>query len=100
MPLPFDTAFLIDLAGIAVMGLGLLQLIRLRRKIPGGMVGQSWKALTVLVTLFTAAYLGVPFLGSLPADSIRMIIAVIFLFGAVYVVATVVLLDRILEALA
>lgn len=100
MPISIDSAFLLDLAGVVLMLLGLAALLRLRSKVPGGLVGQSWKALTALVSLFTVAYLGAPFMGSLPADSIRMVVAVIFLFGAIYVLATVVLLHRILDALA
>jgi len=95
-----DTAFFINAAGIAIMIYGLVDILLLRSKIPGGQVGKAWKLLTLLIALFTAGYLVSPFFSSLPADSIRMIVSLIFLFGAVYVILTVRLLYRIIAELA
>ena len=95
-----DPPFLIDALGIAIMIYGFFELVLLRSKVPGGMVGKSWKTLTMLVGLFALGYLATPFFGALPADAIRMFVAVIFLFGAIYVAITVRLLFRIIEELA
>jgi hypothetical protein len=94
-----DTAFFINAAGIAIMIYGLVDILLLRSKIPGGQVGKAWKMLTLLIALFTAGYLVSPFFSALPADSIRMIVSLIFLFGAVYVILTVRLLYRIIAEL-
>jgi hypothetical protein len=94
-----DTAFVINAIGIAVMIYGLFDVLLLRSKIPGGQVGKAWKLLTALIALFTVGYLVSPFFSALPADSIRLIVAFIFLFGAVYVILTVKLLYRIIAEL-
>lgn len=100
MGVAFDLPFFINAAAIAVMIVGLFMVLGLRSKIPGGAVGKAWRVLTGLVVLFTVGYLGTPFFGLLPADSVRMVFALIFLFGAVYVVVTVRLVHRIIDELA
>ena len=100
MNLQFDSVFFVDLAGIAVMLYGLAQILSLRKKVPGGMVGRYWRALTALVAMFMLGYLATPFFALLPPNSIRMIVALVFLFGAIYVALTVRLLYRIIEELA
>ena len=95
-----DTAFFINAIGIAIMIYGLVDVLLLRSKIPGGQVGKAWKALTLLIGLFTVGYLVSPFFSTLPADSIRIIVSLIFLFGAVYVILTVRLLYSIIAELA
>jgi hypothetical protein len=100
MGVQIDTAFFINAAGIAIMIYGLVDVLMLRSKIPGGQVGKAWKALAALIGLFTIGYLASPFFGALPADSIRTIVALIFLFGAIYVILTIRLLNRIITELA
>lgn len=60
----------------------------------------SWRVLELLVVLFTLSYLATPFAGSLPEESLRLIVSLIFLFGAVYVVITVKLIHRIIRVLS
>ena len=71
----------------------------LRRKIPGGVVGKQWQFLTLLVSLFTAGYFVTPFFNLLSPNVINLIVALIFFFGAVYVLITVRLIYRIIEEL-
>ena len=87
----------INIAAIAVMLYCLITVFRLRAKIPGGVVGEQWSTLTFLVTLFTAGYFVTPFFTSLPADVINVLVALIFFFGAVYVLITIRLIYRIIE---
>lgn len=96
----FDTTFAINIAGIAIMLYGLVAIVLMRTKVPGGVVGRNWKILTALVAMFTLAFLSTPFLGELPAESLRMIMSLVFLFGAIYVTLTVRLLYRIIEELS
>jgi hypothetical protein len=100
MGVEIDLPFFINAAAIAVMIFGLFMVLGLRSKIPGGAVGRAWRILTGLIVLFTLAYLATPFFGLLPADSVRMVFALIFLFGAMYVVVTVRLVQRIIDELA
>ena len=53
----------------------------------------------LLVVLFTAGYLTTPFFGSIPEETLRLIVGAIFLFGALYVVLTVKLIHRIIREL-
>ena len=89
----------INVAAIAVMLVCLYMVFTLRSKIPGGGVGKQWRLLTVLVTLFTVGYFVTPFFTMLPANIINLIVALIFFFGAIYVLITVRLIFRIIEEL-
>lgn len=87
----------INIASIVVMLICLATVFKLRANIPGGVVGKQWGYLTVLVTLFTLGYFVTPFFASLPPDVINLMVALIFFFGAVYVLITVRLIYRIIE---
>jgi len=87
----------INVAAIAVMLFCLATVYKLRSNIPGGVVGKQWGLLTTLVTLFTLGYFVTPFFSSLPTDVINLVVALIFFFGAVYVLITVRLIYRIIE---
>lgn len=89
----------INVAAIAVMLVCLYLVFTLRSKIPGGVVGKQWRFLTFLVTLFTLGYFVTPFFTLLPANIINLIVALIFFFGAIYVMITVRLIYRIIEEL-
>jgi hypothetical protein len=89
----------INIAAIAVMLLCLYQVMTLRGKIPGGVVGKQWRLLTFLVSLFTLGYFVTPFFPLLPTQVINLIVALIFFFGAIYVLITVRLIYRIIEEL-
>lgn len=89
----------ISVAAVAVMLMCLYLVFTLRSKIPGGVVGKQWQFLTFLVSLFTAGYFVTPFFNLLPANIINLIVALIFFFGAIYVLITVRLIYRIIEEL-
>ena len=89
----FDISIVISALAILVMFYCLWLVLSLRKNVPGGVVGSTWKTLTALVILFTLGYLVTPFFGMLPP-------ILIFLFGAIYVVITVKLIYRIIEELA
>lgn len=96
----YDIGFYISIAAIVVMFYCLGLVLSLRKNIPGGVVGRTWKFLTLLVALFTLGYLATPFFGLLPQAVVSVIVSLIFLFGALYVVLTVRLIYRIIEELA
>lgn len=97
MGVQIDLPFVVNAVAIAIMIVGLFMVLGLRRSVGTGAVASAWKFLSILVVLFTLAYLGTPFFGLLPPDSVRMVFAVIFLLGAVYVVTTIRLVQRVLD---
>ena len=96
----FDITFIITLAAIAVMLYCLFLVYSLRKDIPGGLVSKQWRVLELLVVLFALGYLATPFAASLSEETLRQIVSLIFLFGAIYVVITVKLIHRIIKALS
>lgn len=96
----FDFTLIISSAAILVMLYCLYLVMSLKRNVPGGMVGSKWKFLIVLVSLFTIGYLSTPFFSMIPEKVLRLIVAFIFLFGAIYVVITVKLIYRIIQELS
>jgi len=96
----WNIATVISLLAIAVMVLCLVNVLRLSKSVPGGIVGQTWKQLTALVILFTIGYLVTPFFPLLPAGVVDLVVALIFLFGAGYVWLTVRLIHRVIRELA
>jgi hypothetical protein len=96
----FEVSMLISVAAIIVMFYCLGLVLTLRKNIPGGVVGNTWKTLTSLVILFTLGYLVTPFFSLIPPVLVNVLVSLIFLFGAIYVVITVKLIYRIIEELA
>lgn len=94
---PAHLILLINIAAILVMLFCLVTVYRLRASVPGGVVGKQWKLLTTLVTLFTLGYFVTPFFDRLPTGIIHVMVALIFFFGAIYVLITVRLIYRIIE---
>lgn len=95
-----DASMIISLAAIVVMAVCLYQVLNLRKTVPGGIVGRTWKQLTGLVILFFVGYLVTPFFSLIPPKIVNPIVALIFLFGAVYVWITVRLIHRVISELA
>lgn len=96
----FQPSILINLAAIVVMVVCLVQVVRLGKSVPGGIVGRAWKQLTSLVIAFTIGFLLTPFFPLLPRQIVNPIVATIFLFGAIYVWITVRLIHRVISELA
>ncbi len=87
-------------AAIAAMLYCLWLVVSLRRSVPGGVVGSKWNQLTALVALFAVGYLAMPFFRQLPVATLQLIVALVFLFGAVYVMITIRLIHAIIRELA
>jgi len=95
----FDVSFFIGVGAIVVMLYCLYLVLALRRDVPGGMVGKRWNFLATLVAFFTLGYLSSPFFSMIPEQMLRLIVQLIFFFGAVYVVMTVKLIHRVIQEL-
>lgn len=94
-----DVVTFITACAILIMFYCLWLTLKLKSSIPGGLVGKKWGMLTALVSLFTLGYLATPFFNQLPEDMLRLIVALIFLFGAIYVVITVKLIHTVITEL-
>ncbi|HDH53152.1 MAG TPA: hypothetical protein ENH24_01545 [Nitrospirae bacterium] len=95
----FDTVFFLGVTSIAIMLYCLWLTLSLKNRVPGGVIGSRWNLLTVLVILFTAGYLTVPFFHKLPPEFINLIVGLIFLFGAIYVLITIRLIFSVITVL-
>jgi ABC-type multidrug transport system permease subunit len=95
----FDITTVLNIVAIIIMFYCMYLVMSLKSKIPGGMVGKYWNFLTILVGLFSVTYLATPFFGNLPIDTLRLLVSLIFIFGAVYVVITVHLIYNIIREL-
>lgn len=93
---------LLGIGALAILAIlySLWLVLSLKRSVPGGVVGRQWNILIALVALFTVGYLAIPWFGRLPLDTLRFIVALIFLFGAVYVIITIRLIHTVIRALA
>jgi hypothetical protein len=96
----FDITLGISLASNLLMIYCLYLVTSLKKNIPGGIIGSKWNFLMGLVALFTLGYLMLPFFGAIPEDLLRLIVACIFFFGALYVVVTIKLFFRIIKELS
>lgn len=83
---------------IVVMLVGLVLVFRLRKIAPGGKIGRVVGAMLGFIVLFLMGYLAGPFLPML-GDSIWPLIltAVVFLFGAVFVVLVLRLIHQLIQ---
>jgi hypothetical protein len=96
----FDIIFVISIAAILTMIYCLYLVATLKKDIPGGIIGSKWNFLMGLVVLFTLGYLTLPFFGAIPEDVLRLIVAGIFFFGAIYVMITIKLFFQIIKELS
>jgi len=90
----------IEIAAIVVMLYCVVLMQRLKKDVPGGVVGKRWGFLTALVTLFAAGYLVTPFFSLIPPQMTNLIVALIFFFGAIYVVISVRLVHAVIAELS
>ncbi len=94
----FDVSSVLDIVAILIMFYSLYMAVSLRPKIPGGVVGKHWNFLSLLVLLFSIAYLATPFFGLIPIGVRRLFVSLVF-FGAIYVLVTVRLIFNIIREL-
>lgn len=91
-------AFYALVAGaIILMLIGLVMCLRLRRVATGGTIGRVVNILLVLILLFTFGYFGAPFMPHLPPEVGLVLTAVVFFFGAAYVILVLWLINRLVS---
>jgi len=94
--LGFDLFTVICGLGIITMLFALLNVIEYKKFIPDGMVKEVWNNIAALVAIFFIIYLTFPFFILLSQRTKDIIVAVIFLFGAMYVLINIRLVYRII----
>jgi hypothetical protein len=77
----------------------LFLVLKLKRQIPGGIIGKHWNTLVGLVVLFVLGYMSVFVLQNLPAEQLLVIITAVYLFGAIYVWLTIRMVYNIIREL-
>jgi len=85
------------LSAILVIFVAFFRALTLKRKIPGGLVKQSWKLLYYLIGLLGAGYLTMPLFPGLPDTSRDLIVGIIALAGAIFIVKVINLFYRIIK---
>jgi hypothetical protein len=99
MEISVDVAMIINLAAIALMFYCLYMVMTVGRNMVGGAVGRQWRFLTLLVMMFTAGYLVTPFFQLVPPEFVRILVSLIFFFGAVYVLVTIRMVHQVIQEL-
>ncbi|RMG02329.1 MAG: hypothetical protein D6726_07800 [Nitrospirae bacterium] len=94
-----DINFVISVVSVLLMFYCFYLVVSLKQMVPGGMVGKRWNFLVLLVTFFTIGYLTTPFFSVIPENLLRLIVSLIFFFGAIYVIITVKLIYKIIQEL-
>jgi hypothetical protein len=95
----FDPVTIVITIAIAAMLYCMWMVVSLKSQIPGGVVGSKWNIVILLVALFTAGYMALPFFNRIPDEILRMIVSFVFLGGAIYVLITVRLIYAIIQEL-
>jgi hypothetical protein len=86
---------LISLAAILVVFYALFRAAALNRKIPGGLVKDSWRLLYYLIGLLAVGYITLPLFPRLPESSKELIVALMYLAGAIFLVKVINLIYKI-----
>lgn len=90
---------LFSVLAILVIFYGLFLVLKLKKEMPGGVIGKRWNLLIVLVCMFAVGFLFGPFFGDLPADKLVLMVSLIFFFGAIYVIITIKMIYGIIQDL-
>ncbi len=88
---------LLSMSAICTIFYALFRVVTLTKKIPGGLVKQYWKLFYYLIGLLAVGYLTMPLFPRLPETSKELIVAIIFLAGAVFVVKVINLFFKIVQ---
>jgi hypothetical protein len=88
---------LIWLSAISVIFYAFFRSLTLTKKIPGGLIRQSWQLLYYLIGLLGVGYLTMPLFSRLPEASKDFIVAVVSLAGAIFILRVINLFYKIIK---
>lgn len=89
----------LSISAICIMAYSFFKVIRLNRRIKGGIVGETWKLLYYMIGLFIVGYLTTFLFPMLPASSQRIIVGIVFLAAAIFVLIVINLFIKIINEL-
>jgi hypothetical protein len=86
------------IAGLAILTMvaSLVLVMRLRRVARGGKIGRAVSVLAWFIVLFLVSYLSTPWFPYLPHAVVTFVASLVFLFGAVFVVIVLWLIERLI----
>jgi len=85
------------LSAISVLFVAFFRALTLKKKIPGGLVKQSWNLLYYLIGLLGVGYLTMPLFPRLPDTSRDLIVGIVSLAGAIFIMKVINLFYRIIK---
>ena len=91
--------FALSISAICIMVYSLFKVISLKRRIKGGVVGETWRLLYYMIGLFTVGYLTTLLFPMLPNSSQKIIVGIVFLVAAIFVVIVINLFLKIIKEL-
>lgn len=92
------TAFYVIIAFSAViMAYNLFIVFKLKKKVPGGEVGDRTRDMSILITIFFLGYLTTPLLKGISENYKDLVVSSIFFLGAIFVFLVIRLLLKIIE---
>lgn len=94
-----DLVTVIGIAAVFLMLINLFFTVSMRSHVKGGVIGKRWNYMTLLVLLFAGGYFILPFIGSMTVETLRIIVSLIFFFGALYVMITLRMIYSIIKEL-
>ena len=89
--------YIIISAAILCMFCGLYLIVRLRSFTKGGLVGRVVNILMALIVFFTIGYMVGPLMPQLSCQWVMILTAVVFLFGAVFVILVLWLIQKLIR---
>ncbi len=90
-------SIILSLAAILVIFYALYRAMTLDRRIPGGIVKESWRVLYYMIGLLAIGYLTLPLFPRLPESSRSLINSVIYLCGSFFIVKVINLVYKIVK---
>lgn len=94
-----DLVTVIGIAAVFIMLINLFFTVSMRSHVKGGVIGKRWNYMTLLVLMFAGGYFILPFIGTMTVETLRIMVSLIFFFGALYVMITLRMIYSIIKEL-
>jgi len=88
---------ILSVTAMCIMGYALIKVIKLNKKVPGGIVGETLKILYYMIGLFTVGYFATLLFPMLPPSSQKIIVGIVFLMASIFVVIVINLFSKIIK---
>lgn len=82
----------------SLMAFCFFMVLELRKQFKKTVISKQWSQLSAMIGLFLLAYVFLAFFPTLPEEVMFLAVALVFLFGAVYVLMTIHLIRKIVDS--